>query len=676
MTSQPGREQAGAELRTPGANLAGRRQGQLVVAGQHPGLAGPLLPPHAGVLAPFAWMLAADVTAVVAHLLAPPRLALAAAAVACAAAGIGIGWRFRPASNRSVPATLYAWAAWAAGSAWTLAAAAITPFGPYGLAQVALVAGGSLTAAPFLYSHWRQWRRAAPRPTPAPPGGAPRTDRRVAQFSAAFGGPGRPLAGTVMENPRPVPDGWQAELDLPRAQLTTDDVIRLQARIASLYGVPADQVIAEHTPGRQANRARLTVLESALAFQAPNVWDGRSSYDPVTGTIVYGQFADSQPARFRLHVPRSGACHSLLSGTTGSGKSATFNITLGEASLARQCAVCGPRGICDQCQPERVCGIWLADPQRQSLPHWTGCVDVTALGPLASLVMLRAVHQAVLNRSGYLSRYPWTDARGRSHTGKGWFDPEPSMPMLMAVLDEAPLLIRHPEYGKEATWRIGEIGKAGRKAGIGLMLATQLPDLSQLGEQVVRAMMVAFNAVCLKTGDPLSAAMVGISGDPFRLPMIPGLGYINSYDQRPGAAFKVKYLPEVDETGHGPDAYDIAQAAKAAPVTFDEAVRQAGARYGLCGGGQVFADEDLPGYDRLPLNGSEPAAVAARPPPAAHQPDPAREVARAIAAAGRAEIYDVMEVTGLSALDASRGLDSLIAAGQAIQDSDGRYITT
>lgn len=660
-------------------------------------LTGPLLPPHAAALAPFAWMAAADLTAVMAHLTGSRAPALTAAGAAAVAAGAAAGWRFRPSRPRSLRARLYAAGAWLAGTAWTLTAA-LTPVGPHGLIQLLLLVGGTAGATPYLYSLWRQWRYL-PEPT-APAVVArprPRPDRRVAAFSGAFCGPGQPLAGAVIGAPQYVPDGWQADIDLPRAKLTTDDVIRLQARIASLYGVPADQVITEHTPGRQANRARLTVLESGRAFQEPDVWDGRSSYDPGTGTIVYGRFLDSTPARFRLHVPRSGACHSLLSGTTGSGKSGTFNITLGEASLARLCAICGPLGTCEQCQPERICGIWLADPQRQSLPHWTGCVDVTALGPLASLVLLRAVHQAVLDRSAYLSRYRWTDARGREHSGKGWFDPSPALPMLLAVLDEAPLLIRHPDYGREATWRIGEIGKAGRKAGVGLMLATQLPDLSQLGEQVVRAMMVAFNAVCLKTGDPLSAAMVGITGDPFRLPMVPGLGYLNSFDQRPAATFKVKYLPEVDETERcGPDAYDIAQAARQDPVSFDRAVREAGARYGLYGGGQVIADEDLPGYDQLPVAGSAPSAAggggalravrtgeagaASRADGAdgaggadGAASDPAQAAARALAARGPSEIYDVMEATGLSALEASRALDALIAVGDATQDASGRY---
>ena len=39
-----------------------------------------------------------------------------------------------------------------------------------------------------------------------------------------------------------------------------------------------------------------------------------------------------------------------------------------------------------------------------------------------------------------------------------------------------------------------------------------------------------------------------------------------------------------------------------------------------------------------------------------------------------AEIYDLMEATGLSALEASRATAALVASGSAIQDSNGRYL--
>jgi hypothetical protein len=646
---------------------------------------------HGAPVTPLLWMAAAEVATEVAHLLLP---AGQAALILAGAGGVVAGvtaWRYR--QNRPEPkrrgkrARRYALAITAAGTAWATAAAAAGWFGAGGLLHLALLAGGSLLAIPY----WAKPARRPARPG-GKPAGPPPPDPRQEEFNAMFCGPGKPLEdGAYLDRPAAIRNGWQATVELPRGKKNTEDVVALARRIASLYGVPPDQVVTEPPPGREAHRALLTVLESSATYTDTHLWDGRSTYDPATGTFQIGSYIDGQRTHVQLHAPRSGACHALVAGTTGAGKSGLNHRIIGEASAAVLCERCGAAGTCPRCQLARICGVWLADPQMQSLPPWIGKTDCTALGLAASLHMLRMGYVVMLARSAYLSQVRWTDRKGRPRTGKGWFDPTPAFPLLLLILEEAPLLLRHPEYGAEAIWLIGEMGKAARKAGIGLILDTQVPDLTQLGEQVVRAMLVAFNAICLRTGEDVSAAMVGVAGRPFKLPKHPGLGYINSIDNRPGAIFKADLVPEEDETGsYGIDAYDIAE--RQLPFRFDDTTRAAAAPFSYTGGGQVF--DDMPaallkaGQAALaaalkgsPASNPAPAAPLALPAaPALAAPaaslGPVLKAHSALTTPGGTDLYDVMTASGLSLLEARRALDELATAGHATQVGPGRYTRT
>jgi hypothetical protein len=640
---------------------------------------------HGPPVTPLVWMAAGEVATEAAHLALPAGQAALVLAAAGAAVTACTAWRYR-ASRRGARARRYALAVALAGTGWAAAAAAAGWFGARGLLHLLLLIGGGLLAIPY-------WAACGRHPAqPADPPGPPPPDPRQEEFNAMFCGPGKPLgAGAFLDRPAAIRNGWQAPVELPRGEKTTEDVLALARRIASLYGVPPDQVVTETTPDRGAHRALLTVLESAATYTETRVWDGRSTYDSATGTFRIGAYIDGQPARFQLHAPGSGACHGLKAGTTGSGKSALNHRIIAEASKAMLCTVCGPDRSCGRCQMARICGVWLADPQMQSLPPWVGKTDCTALGPTASLHMLRMFYVVMLARSAYLSRLAWTDRKGRARTGKGWFDPTPAFPQLMMILEEAPLLLRHPEYAKETIWLIGEIGKAARKTGIGLILDTQVPDLTQLGEQVVRAMLVAFNAICLRTGEDVSAAMVGVAGRPFRLPKHPGLGYINSVDNRPGAIFKGELVPEEDPDGrYGIDAYDIADSL--APFTVDQATWAAAAPFGYTGRGQIL--DDIPTGLLTAGQAALAAAITGAPAPAAtprarpaYVPGPVAaggdgadlgtvlKVHGALAATGT-DLYDVMAGTGLSLLDARRALAQLTTAGHATQAGPGRYART
>jgi hypothetical protein len=105
------------------------------------------------------------------------------------------------------------------------------------------------------------------------------------------------------------------------------------------------------------------------------------------------------------------------------------------------------------------------------------------------------------------------------------------------------------KLGAEAVRFAADIAKLGRKTGVSLWPVTQVPSLSELGDQVVRSMLVGGNVVCLRTGDKVSGGMLGLEADPHALPKFfpggeptGGLGYVVGPDNRQ-APFRVSPVP-------------------------------------------------------------------------------------------------------------------------------------
>lgn len=511
---------------------------------------------------------------------------------------------------------------------------------------------------------WHARRRPAPffvEPGPA----SARPDLRLKAFSKRFGrtGPckGARLALTELRG------GFALDLTLaPDADASTDDVIRLAPKIAALYDQPADHVSVEHGPHRSERRARITVLTARDALTRPQRWDGRSTYDPAAGTIVIGRYGDGDPARYLLHKPGSGAASGVINGVTGSGKTGTAHVLACEIGLARR-------------DGQRIAANWMADPQEQPFGVWAGRADLLGRGPEGSVHLLLLAYAAMRARSAWLGQLRWTDHLGRPNAGKGWFDPAPGLPLISAIVDEWPLLIADPALRKLLLRFVPLLLKQARKAGISVTLITQLPDVSELGERVIREMLKAFNALSHRT-DGLSRHMLGIQGDPSRLaPGVHGLGYLEGPDQRPGQVMRTKHLPEYLRTGEaGRDVRDLAEHIAADPVTLDDVVLAAIRPLGYTGPGQVldgsgmlaaaialgFADpgETPPSAPRQPaLDTATPSAAGH----AVHVP----LLAALLRARGELDLFDISEAAGINVLDADRALTGLVRSGHAIRTS-------
>jgi hypothetical protein len=126
----------------------------------------------------------------------------------------------------------------------------------------------------------------------------------------------------------------------------------------------------------------------------------------------------------------------------------------------------------------------------------------------------------------------------------GFFDAQlTGLPIVMVIIDEAPVLLSGDGNAKLAAEMVrltAGNGKLGRKVGVSEWLAAQVPSLAELGgDQALRSMLVGGNVLCLRTGDRVSAAMVGLESDPSTLPKyFPnsqptwGLGYAVTMDDR------------------------------------------------------------------------------------------------------------------------------------------------
>ena len=335
-----------------------------------------------------------------------------------------------------------------------------------------------------------------------------------------------------LTSPQEIPGGrkWQIELDGIETHI--GQVMAEPRAIAAAWGKPQTEAYVEPHPTGIESKGMLTILKAGT-IQEVHEWDGKGFSEE--GIARIGRFADGQPARIRCWVPRDGARHGLIAGCMGSGKSALLDLLIWLALTS----------------PVPVVPVIL-DPQNgQSLPQWQDKV-LYAAGVEECVRMVRGLHAGMMDRSRRLASMTWDDD-GHKVKGMEFFDARlTGLPVVMAITDEAPLLLSGGGNAKLAAEMIrleGEGGKLGRKTGMSKWLVAQVPSLSELGDQALRSMLVGGNVVCLRTGDRVSAGMLGLETDPSVLPKYfqdgeptAGLGYAVSLDNRQ-APFRTDKIP-------------------------------------------------------------------------------------------------------------------------------------
>jgi hypothetical protein len=305
------------------------------------------------------------------------------------------------------------------------------------------------------------------------------------------------------------------------------NILQASEHVAGAYRRPLTEAFAERHPSGVPTDGYLTILGSETLMQGRE-WDGKG-IDPVTGMAKIGRFADGAAAHIKLVTRRYGIRHGLLSGTTGSGKSELLNLLVF-------------LGI--------VSGIFvpvILDPQEgQSLPFWRErCLYAAGVDDCRK--MLNGLHAGMLSRSRYLSNLRWDDD-GVPMRGMPFFDHEiTGLPMPLIIFDEAHMVLTGNSKGeREIVKKTVEIGRLGRKTGTALWLATQLPSLSDLGnEQALRDMLRGGNVISMRTANRVAGGMLGLQKDPSEIPSFftngketYGLGLTVGPDNRPDAPMR------------------------------------------------------------------------------------------------------------------------------------------
>ena len=629
---------------------------------------------HRPVMIPFACLPATDATAACAHWFATTWYQ---APVACVAAGgvaamgttaIQALRKRRPVVRRYARRAIYAGTVWAApASAWGLV-------GPHGIVQLALLIPGAVTAARYAHKYARPLPAAQ-----AAPALPPADDPRLVTFRTRFcEGDHAPLRFTALTF-TPLPNGFTIGAHFgPESPGSTATLTGLTTPIAKLYDVADDKVTAGYIPGsRSEARGQVTVITSKEASNSTDVWDGRTTYNPLTGCARLGRFNDGKPAHHLLHIPGSGAALTMLAGAPGAGKTMTQMELAADYGQAKMCTRCGSARTCQRCDMQRMVAVFMADPQCHPFGVWRGRADLTAWGPEGCLEMLQLLVSIAEARSQLISSMTWTDHLGRENEGMGHFDPRPGLPLIFAIFDEWQLLAveADKDMRNAANACASTAVTTFRKTGIHMLFSSPLSGTDQTGTREIRDLAIKFNAIAHRADD-LDARMLGIKADPSKLdPNDKGVGYIAGVDNTPGTPFHTKFFREYLKPGD-PDGWKdirgLAEVIQRTPIAYDEAVLAAFEAYGVKHQDVLTEWKGRPSTE-APAT-PEPAATG-KPgtgPQIGGLPtrDDVEAVQKALAAKPAADLYALMEATGLSVADAGRALDLLAANGHITRTGD------
>ncbi len=403
--------------------------------------------------------------------------------------------------------------------------------------------------------------------------------------------------------------GWRARFRLARGQ-TIQDVIAKVPEIESGLGTFRGAVRVYPTPDDLANRCELRVLDTDPHADAIP-WPG-PSVSSITEPIDLGPFEDAVPCRV-LFLRR----HGLFGGTTGAGKSGCLNVLMGNLSACRDVV------------------IWAIDLKKgMELQPWIPCLDRLATTPEEARALLADAVAVLESRAALLT------SRGQ----RVW-QPSPDMPALIIVIDEYAELT---DFAPGAVKHADSVARRGRAVAVNLIAATQRPTQKAMGHGAVRSQMDV--RICFRVRERKD------------VDLILGQGMLNAGWHAHTLNAPGKFLVSAAE-------HDSPKRARAYLIT-DEAVSETTERHaGL-----------RPPLDEVSRNAigtaRQPRDQSPDPPSAAQSTDNPEEMlwaALSLAPAEGTTVPDLVEHTGMSRPWIYLRLRELLAEGQVVQVTRGRW---
>ncbi|WP_322777725.1 hypothetical protein [Frankia sp. Cas4] len=419
-------------------------------------------------------------------------LYLALAVVWWWARGRRADWTDRPRRWRRRYTTVVA----VSGAAWLWWACA---GGAIGWQAAVLWAGGYTLAVPYWAAHRIPDPPAeiAPEP-PAPPAMVvDRRPRTVALWESRVAT--RIAPGAKLTDWQDSPGGQVAEayiVRLPPGEMTRADLQSKVSAIASALELGLADIRIDRHPDDREHLARLLILDRAEGAADMTYPGPEAAFDPATGTAYIGRYPDGELLPWQVFSPSWGAFSGLFLGSTGCGKSRLIEL------------------LCLTLLRTGMVEIWMADPQGgASLPVLADNANWVATDPDEINLMMRGVDIVGRYRQKYISahKYPvHTISRER--------------PMLFVVIDECHDVL----FGKEhPNTKIGErVAAMYRKCGIGMLLASQMTELSVFGgSDKIRSNILRSNAFIMQIASKIAPHLLaGLTGNPATL-RLPGQGF-------------------------------------------------------------------------------------------------------------------------------------------------------
>lgn len=398
----------------------------------------------------------------------------------------------------------YAHTAWALACAGAAASwlAATTVAGVSWDATAVLTVVGYGLALPY----WRRHRLADP-PEALPelviePGTIARRWKENVGGTSKHG----VLPGSYLTGRREIKAGERYLLQLVPGKHTYDDVVSNLRKIAGGLNLTADRLIIEpyrpESDDEAASESKLllTVVTRPPIPKKGVTWPGPQVYQ--RGRTELGPYVDGEGAGFWRTYTQDSMWGGFIVGATGSGKSRVLD--------AISLALAGAGNTV----------IWYADGQAgASSPGLADWYDWTAAGEAAITAMLRSAC-AVL------------DYRQDENLVEGWngFTPSAQRPGLLIIIDECHTPLANPVIQA----MVARIAREGRKCGVQVVLADQLPTVNVFGPattdagNAIRSSILAGNLAALHTTYNGTAGLLpGLAIDPKTLPPVPGYLYLS-----------------------------------------------------------------------------------------------------------------------------------------------------